>query len=109
MDDRRKKLRLKRMKERSVPTPVSKPKNKDVKRNVMSKARAEKLARQMVKRSVSAFSGKYTVASLFNGNKLMTDSAYTKVRKAFLTGVIASKKYPALERIYAEEKLGARS
>ena len=78
-------------------------------RNTMTKARAEQLARKMVKRNVSAFAGRYTVAIMFNANKLMTVAATQKVLQAFRKAALKSPKYTPFEKMCIEDKLEENS
>ena len=74
-------------------------------RNTMTKAKAEKIARKMVKRNISSFANAYTLAVHFNDNKLMTNAANAKVFAAFWQLVLASPKYSAFDKMCIEMKL----
>ena len=72
------------------------------KRNTMSREAAKKIARQMIKKKASGYTGKASLAK-YNDGKPFTDSAACKILKEFRMLVIESKDYPVLERMYCED------
>lgn len=77
-----------------------------MKRNTMNQRRADALSRLLVRKKVWAYAGPHSFAVHLNGSRLFSESAYRKIRLAFLRRVIAAKtQYPAIQRIYAEEQL----
>lgn len=74
-------------------------------RNTMTKAKAERIAKKMVKRNISPFANAYTLAVNFNDNKLMSNAANRKVLAAFWQLVLTSPKYSAFDKMCIEMKL----
>lgn len=74
-------------------------------RNTMNIDKAEKIAKQLVKRNVSAFAGPHTFAVALGEKEVMTPAAFRKVRKAFLKRVCGSANYDAVQKMYATDQL----
>jgi hypothetical protein len=70
----------------------------------MNRIEANAMAKKMVKKGCSVYASNYTV-SRFNGGKLLTEHALSKVLKAFYQLVKSSHRYTVVQQLYAEEQL----
>tara|TARA_R110000803_G_scaffold3216_1_gene10900 strand:+ start:5791 stop:6033 length:243 start_codon:yes stop_codon:yes gene_type:complete len=75
-------------------------------RNVMTKGKADSVARLMIKQGASAYSGRFRVSIALNSDKLVSEAACKKVLAAFHVRVLASHKYDTIAKGYAENRLG---
>lgn len=72
----------------------------------MNKAKAKEHADNLYRKGVSAYAGKYTVAGAIGiPLKKLTDTALTKIMKEFYPLVTEGKKYEAIQKLYAEDKI----
>ena len=74
----------------------------------MNKEQAKKIATMMVKKRVSAYAGKYSIAVLLDVDvKKVTPTVERKVLTEFYKLILEDRKhrYPAIEQLYAEEEL----
>lgn len=74
----------------------------------MNKAQAQKVADMMVKKRVSAYAGRHSIAVLLDVDiKKITPTVERKVLSEFHKRVLEDTKhrYPVVEKLFAEEEL----
>jgi len=74
----------------------------------MTKQQAQKIAALMVKKRVSGFAGRRTIALLLDVDlKKITPAREQKIMREFYKLVVAHKgtQYPAIQKLHAEEEL----
>lgn len=69
----------------------------------MNRQQAEKHAEYLVRRKLTAYAGQISTANALDMQ--LTNTAYAKVKFAFLSLVMDSPDYPAVEQLYAESEL----
>lgn len=72
----------------------------------MNKVEAGELAQVLYRKASSVYVGKISVAeSLGMDQKKLTDSGFKKVMTAFYPLVAEGARYPAIQKLYAEDKM----
>lgn len=69
----------------------------------MTKERADKLAKLLIKKGISGFAGPLSVKNALDPD--MSDASANKILKAFWARMANSRKYTVLEKMHAEERL----
>lgn len=72
----------------------------------MTKQQAHNIAKAMYSAGISAYAGKYRIASVIQAPVLaITDTMVSKVMVEFLTMVVNGTKHPVIEKLFAQEEL----
>lgn len=77
------------------------------KRNTLTKEKAQEIARALLRRGASAYTGRTSMAAMLGmkSDKELSQAAYTKIQRILLEIIIEEEKHPSIEIMYAQERL----